>query len=45
MDLQTQRELLWLEALQQAGVDNWEGCSEAQNIYEELLDEAGLADT
>lgn len=31
-----QDQLLWLEALEDAGVDNWEGIDEAHSIYEEL---------
>jgi len=26
---------VWLDALNAAGVDNWDGCSEAQDIMEE----------
>ena len=34
-----QQELLWLQALEDAGVDNWEGFDEAREIYQEYLRE------
>lgn len=39
-----ERKLLFLEALEQAGVDNWEGYSIAWEIYHEMLKEEGLED-
>ena len=27
--------LMWLDALERAGVDNWDGLEEAQEIYQE----------
>ena len=30
---------LWLEALNAAGVDNWEGISEAYELYQEMVKE------
>ena len=27
--------LMWLDALERAGVDNWDGWEEAQEIYQE----------
>lgn len=32
-------QLLWLDALEAAGVDNWEGYDEAQLIYKEWQEE------
>lgn len=32
-------QLLFLSCLQNAGVDNWEGYEEAQNLYDEYLNE------
>lgn len=26
--------VLWLECLESAGVDNWEGCSDAQELFD-----------
>ncbi len=36
---QIQRDLNWLEALQAAGVDNWEGIELAHEILEKQLEE------
>jgi hypothetical protein len=38
------RQALWLEALESAGVDNWQGCEYARDEYRELLESAGLND-
>lgn len=32
-------QLLFLSCLQNAGVDNWDGYEEAQNLYDEYLNE------
>ena len=31
--------LMWLDALERAGVDNWDGWEEAQEIYQEWKQE------
>lgn len=36
IDKETKR-LMWLEALEAAGVDNWEGIDEAVDIYQDML--------
>ncbi len=33
---------VWVDALEAAGVDNWEGCAEAAQIYHEFCEEEGL---
>ena len=32
--------LMWLDALEEAGVDNWDGIDEAIRIYKEWIKEA-----
>lgn len=32
---------MWLEALEMAGVDNWEGYDDAREIYKQLKSERG----
>jgi len=29
------KDRLWLQALEQSGLDNWEGCSDAANLLDE----------
>lgn len=31
--------VMWLDALEAAGVDNWEGFDEAREIYKEWMEE------
>ena len=31
--------LRWLDALEQAGVDNWEGCSYASQLFDEDIED------
>jgi len=35
-----EEKLLFLEALEEAGVDNWEGYDEAVEIYQQKLDDS-----
>lgn len=42
MDDDDTRKLIFLTALESAGVDNWEGYSFACEIYKGLLEEYGL---
>lgn len=36
-----EKRLLWLECLEDAGVDNWGGMEFAQELYRDALKEAG----
>jgi len=38
------RSAIWASALECVGVDGWEGCDEASEVYREMLTEAGLED-
>ena len=35
-----EQRLMWLDALEAAGVDNWDGYDEARSIYKEWVDKA-----
>lgn len=39
-----EKRLLFLEALEEAGVDNWTGYGFAREIYADMLKEAGYED-
>lgn len=34
-----EEDAMWAEALNQAGVDNWPGCDDARDIYDEMTKE------
>lgn len=42
MSEEDRKRLLWLDALEAAGVDNWDGCSFAHEMYRERLAAEGL---
>ena len=41
---QEEKDLLWLQCLEDAGVDNWSGIDYAKELYNEALAEAGEED-
>jgi len=44
MSEEDRKDLLFLEALRAAGVDNWEGYGYAHEIYQDMLKDEGLSD-
>lgn len=39
-----EKDLLWLQCLEEAGVDNWSGIDYAKDLYNERLAELGEED-
>ena len=44
MTVEDRKRLMKLEALEAAGVDNWEGYGWALELYQEYLEDEGLED-